>query len=74
MFQVLQAVHVPSKLIYFEEENHCVLKPVDNILCYHIVLDWLDQWVKPDRAEYQKGLRAAPAKAGVANVSPHAVR
>ena len=74
MFQVLQAVHVPSKLIYFEEENHWVLKPAANILWYHIVLDWLDQWAKPDRAEYQKELQAAPSKAGLANVSPRAMR
>ena len=63
MFQVLQAMRVPSKLVYFEEENHWVRKPADNILWYHIVLDWLDQWVKPDRAEYQKQLRLATAEA-----------
>jgi dipeptidyl aminopeptidase/acylaminoacyl peptidase len=59
MFQVLQALHVPSKLLFFEEENHWVLKPGDNILWYHQVLDWLDQWVKPELAEYSKKLSAA---------------
>jgi dipeptidyl aminopeptidase/acylaminoacyl peptidase len=54
MFQVLQAMHVPSKLLLFEEENHWVLKPGDNILWYHQVLDWLNQWVKPDLADYRK--------------------
>jgi len=62
MFQVLQAEHVPSKLLFFEEENHWVLKPADSILWYHTVLDWLDQWVKPDRAEYQKLLQEASAR------------
>jgi len=62
MFQVLQAEHVPSKLLFFEEENHWVLKPADSILWYHTVLDWLDQWVKPDRAEYQKLLQEASAQ------------
>jgi dipeptidyl aminopeptidase/acylaminoacyl peptidase len=66
MFQVLQAMHVPSKLLYFEEENHWVLKPADSILWYHTVFDWLDQWVKPDRAEYQKRLQAASAEASAA--------
>jgi len=56
MFQVLQAKHVPSKLIVFEEENHWVLKPADNIFWYHNVLDWLDEWVKPERADYEKHL------------------
>jgi dipeptidyl aminopeptidase/acylaminoacyl peptidase len=54
MFQVLQAMKVPSKLLLFEEENHWVLKPADNILWYHQVLDWLDQWVKPELADYRK--------------------
>jgi len=52
---------VPSKLLFFEEENHWVLKPADSILWYHTVLDWLDQWVKPDRAEYQKQLQELSA-------------
>jgi dipeptidyl aminopeptidase/acylaminoacyl peptidase len=59
MFQVLQAKHVPSKLLYFEAENHWVLKPADSVLWYHTVLDWLDQWVKPDLAEYQRQLTMA---------------
>jgi dipeptidyl aminopeptidase/acylaminoacyl peptidase len=57
MFQVLQAMRVPSKLLYFSEENHWVLKPADSILWYHTVLDWLDHWVKPDRSEYDKKLK-----------------
>ena len=64
MFQVLQAEHVPSKLLFFEEENHWVLKPADSIFWYHTVLDWLDQWVKPDSAEYQKLLQQASARTG----------
>jgi dipeptidyl aminopeptidase/acylaminoacyl peptidase len=63
MFQLLQAKHVPSELLYFEEENHWVLKPADNILWYHTVLDWLDQWVKPDLAQYENQLQAASATA-----------
>ena len=59
MFQVLQAKHVPSKLLVFGEENHWVLKPADSIFWYHNVLDWLDEWVKPDRADYEKHLQAS---------------
>jgi dipeptidyl aminopeptidase/acylaminoacyl peptidase len=61
MFQALQARQVPSKLLFFEQENHWVLKPADNILWYHTVFDWLDEWVKPDRAEYEKRLQAVSA-------------
>jgi dipeptidyl aminopeptidase/acylaminoacyl peptidase len=59
MFQVLQAKHVPSKLLVFEEENHWVLKPADSIFWYHNVLNWLDEWVKPERTDYEKRLRAS---------------
>ena len=61
MFQALQARQVPSKLLFFEQENHWVLKPADNILWYHTVFDWLDEWVKPDRTEYEKRLQAVSA-------------
>jgi dipeptidyl aminopeptidase/acylaminoacyl peptidase len=60
MFQVLQAMHVPSKLLFFLEENHWVLKPADSLLWYHTVLDWLDEWVKPERADYERRLQAKP--------------
>jgi dipeptidyl aminopeptidase/acylaminoacyl peptidase len=59
MFQVLQARHVPSKLIVFEDENHWVLKPGDSVFWYHNVLDWLNEWTKPDRAAYEKQLQAS---------------
>jgi dipeptidyl aminopeptidase/acylaminoacyl peptidase len=59
MFQVLQAMHVPSKLLVFEEENHWVLKPGDSILWYHTVLAWLDEWVKPEGADYRQKLSSA---------------
>lgn len=62
MFQVLQAMHVPSKLMYFEGENHWVLKPADDIFWYHTVLDWIDHWVKPDSATYQSQLKTATAE------------
>jgi hypothetical protein len=32
-----------------------VLKPADSIPWYHMVLGWIDQWVKPDRAEIPAG-------------------
>jgi dipeptidyl aminopeptidase/acylaminoacyl peptidase len=54
MFQVLQAMHVPSKLLFFETENHWVLKPADSVLWYHTVLDWIEQWMKPDSEEYRR--------------------
>jgi dipeptidyl aminopeptidase/acylaminoacyl peptidase len=62
MFQVLQAMHVPSKLLVFKEENHWVLKPADNIFWYHNVLHWLDHWIKPDRSAWQSLVKAEAPK------------
>ena len=59
MFQTLQAMHVPSKLIVFDEENHWVLKPADSIFWYHNVLDWIDHWSAPSVGEYQSMLKTA---------------
>ncbi len=69
MFQVLQAEHVPSKLLFFQDENHWVLKPANDILWYHTVLDWLDQWVKPERAEYEKQLKTVSTEANAEHSS-----
>jgi dipeptidyl aminopeptidase/acylaminoacyl peptidase len=63
MFQLLQAMNVPSKLIIFTQENHFTTNPADSIFWYHSVLDWLDLWSKPDSTTYQQMLNG-PIKAG----------
>jgi dipeptidyl aminopeptidase/acylaminoacyl peptidase len=45
-FNALQRKGIPSKLLYFPDENHWVLKPHNSILWYDTVLEWLDQWTK----------------------------
>ena len=47
-FTAAQRKGIPSKLLYFPDENHWVLKPQNSILWHDTVLDWLDQWVKGD--------------------------
>jgi dipeptidyl aminopeptidase/acylaminoacyl peptidase len=37
---------VPSKMLYFPDEGHWVLKPQNSQLWYKTVNDWVDQWVK----------------------------
>jgi dipeptidyl aminopeptidase/acylaminoacyl peptidase len=39
---------IPSKLLYFPDENHWVLKPANSILWHETVIGWLDQWLKND--------------------------
>ncbi len=45
-FTALQRQGVPSKLLFFPDENHWVLKPANSILWHHTVLDWLDTYLK----------------------------
>jgi dipeptidyl aminopeptidase/acylaminoacyl peptidase len=47
LFTALQRRGVPSKLMVFPDEGHWVLKPQNSKLFYKTVLDWLDQWLKP---------------------------
>ncbi|MCY1647952.1 S9 family peptidase [Caulobacter sp. SL161] len=43
-FNALQRRGVPSKLLYFPNENHWVLKAQNSVQWHKEVLDWLDQW------------------------------
>jgi dipeptidyl aminopeptidase/acylaminoacyl peptidase len=45
-FNALQRRRIPSKLLYFPDENHWVLKPANSILWHETVIAWLDQWLK----------------------------
>jgi dipeptidyl aminopeptidase/acylaminoacyl peptidase len=45
-FNLLQRKGIPSKLLYFPDENHWVLKPANSIQWHETVLGWLDQWLK----------------------------
>ena len=45
-FTALQRMGIPSKLLYFPDENHWVLKPLNSILWHETVIDWLDQWCR----------------------------
>jgi dipeptidyl aminopeptidase/acylaminoacyl peptidase len=47
LFTALQRRGVPSKMVYFPDEGHWVLKPQNSKLWYQTVGDWFDQWLKP---------------------------
>jgi len=46
LFTTLQRLGVPSKMLYFPDEGHWVLKPQNSELWYKTVNDWVDQWVR----------------------------
>jgi len=43
-FNALQRRGVPSRLLYFPDESHWVLKPVNSIQWHEVVLGWMDRW------------------------------
>ncbi|MCJ7643036.1 MAG: S9 family peptidase, partial [Candidatus Aminicenantes bacterium] len=45
-FNALQRRGIPSKFLYFPDENHWVLKPANSILWHETVIGWLDRWLK----------------------------
>jgi acylaminoacyl-peptidase len=53
-FTALQRQGIPSKFLYFPDENHWVLKPQNSVQWHDTVLGWLDQWIG-------NGKGAAPA-------------
>ena len=46
-FTALQRQGIPSRLLYFPDENHWVLSPANGLLWHEEVLGWLDRWTAP---------------------------
>ena len=46
LFTALQRRGVPSRLLYFPDEGHWVLKPQNSRLWHETVLGWFDRWLK----------------------------
>ena len=55
LFNTLQNKGIPSKFLYFPDENHWVLKPQNSLFWYDSVRKWIGQYVPPGPAA------AAPA-------------
>jgi dipeptidyl aminopeptidase/acylaminoacyl peptidase len=47
LFNTLQNRGVESRLVYFPDENHWILKPQNSIFWYHTVQDWLAKYAPP---------------------------
>lgn len=46
MFTALQVRGIPSKLLYYPDEGHWILKPQNSELFYKTVIEWFDQYLK----------------------------
>ncbi|WWC89079.1 uncharacterized protein L201_003997 [Kwoniella dendrophila CBS 6074] len=44
-FTALQTQGIPSRFVYFPDENHWVLKPHNSLKWHHEVFRWLHEWV-----------------------------
>jgi dipeptidyl aminopeptidase/acylaminoacyl peptidase len=49
-FSALQRKGIPSRFLYFPDENHWVLSPANSVQWHETVLDWLDRWTKGEPA------------------------
>lgn len=47
LFNTLQNRGIPSRLVYFSDENHWILKPQNSLFWYETNRQWLQQYVKP---------------------------
>jgi len=45
-FTALQRRGIPSRLLYFPDENHFVQRPSNSVKWHEEVLGWLDRWLK----------------------------
>lgn len=50
-FTALQRRGVPSRFLYFPDENHWVLSAKNSIQWHEEVLAWLDRWLREERTE-----------------------
>ncbi|HVG31884.1 MAG TPA: S9 family peptidase, partial [Pyrinomonadaceae bacterium] len=56
LFTALQRRGVESRLLYFPDEGHWILKPQNSELWYNTVLGWFDKYLKP-REQMASGAR-----------------
>ncbi|GAA5825189.1 hypothetical protein JCM11251_006136 [Rhodosporidiobolus azoricus] len=47
VFNTLQRLHIPSRLVIFPSENHWVLKPNNSRRWHKEVFRWIDEWTAP---------------------------
>ena len=62
LFTALQLLGVPSRMLYFPDEGHWVLKPQNSQLWNETVSDWCDRWLGMNKYA-EKGPERNPAAA-----------
>lgn len=44
-FNAAQLRGIPSRMLYFPDESHWILKPQNSVLFYRTWIDWMDKWL-----------------------------
>ena len=60
VFNALQRRKVPSRLVYFPNENHWVLNPDNSLVWHREVLGWMNKWSSPEKKEADAGYENSP--------------
>jgi len=47
LFHTLQRRGIPSKFVYYPDENHWILKPQNSLFWYSTVREWVEQYAPP---------------------------
>jgi dipeptidyl aminopeptidase/acylaminoacyl peptidase len=47
LFNTLQKRGVPSRLVYYPDENHWILKPQNSLFWYTEVRTWVEKYAPP---------------------------
>ncbi|KAI7859545.1 Alpha/Beta hydrolase protein [Circinella umbellata] len=53
-FTALQRQGIPSRLLYFPDENHWVLKPANSLRWHKEVLDWINRWTNVEEEKVKE--------------------
>ncbi|KAJ2855914.1 dipeptidylpeptidase [Coemansia erecta] len=69
-FTALRRQGVPSRMLYFPDENHWVLKPANSLRWHHEVISWITKWTNKeneDKKEYDRSELAVERIGGSRN-------
>jgi dipeptidyl aminopeptidase/acylaminoacyl peptidase len=61
LYHALLQKGVPTRLVYFNDENHWVLKPANSLVWYREVQAWLDKYTAVGNGASNPATAAAPA-------------
>ncbi|MFO7763822.1 MAG: S9 family peptidase [Wenzhouxiangellaceae bacterium] len=62
LFRTLQTRGVESRLVYYPDENHWVLKPNNSLHWYGEVRDWVERFAEPGPAQPASGTQDADSE------------